>query len=101
MEKIDIKDLAEKVKSDQEKINIIDVRPADYYEKGHIPNALHMPYSQIEDRLDELNKDEHYYTICQDGKGAKKSAELLDKQGFKVTRVTQGMPDYPGETVTN
>ena len=100
MEKIDIKDLAEKVKSDQEKINIIDVRPADYYEKGHIPNALHMPYSQIEDRLDELNKDEHYYTICQDGKGAKKTAETLDQHGFKGTRVLQGMPDYPGETVT-
>lgn len=101
MEEIDIKDLAQKIESGGEKINIIDVRPADYYAQGHIPNANHIPLSELENRLDELDKNEHYYTICQDGKGAKKSAELLDKQGFKVTRVTQGMPDYPGETVTN
>lgn len=101
MEHIEIKDLAEKIESGQEKLNIIDVRPDEYYAKGHIPNVLHIPLAELEDRLDELDKNEHYYTICQDGKGAKKSAELLDKQGFKVTRVTQGMPDYPGETVTN
>lgn len=100
MEHIEIKDLAEKIESGQEKLNIIDVRPDEYYAKGHIPNVLHIPLAELEDRIGELNKDEHYYTICQDGIASKKAAVILDKHEFKVTHVLQGMPDYPGETVT-
>lgn len=97
MEKIDIKELAELVESGDEKLNVIDVRPADLYNDGHVPGAEHMPLSEIEDNLNNLDKDQHYYTICHDGKGAKKAAELLDDNGFNVTRVIQGTPEYPGK----
>lgn len=78
-------------------LNILDVRPQELYEEGHVPGAVHFPLSQIEDRLDELDKDKPYYTICHDGVGSKKAAEILDKHGFDVTNVEKGVPDYPGK----
>ncbi len=99
MEKIDIKDFEKLVDSDYV-LNIIDVRPRELYDEGHVPGAMHIPLSELEGRLDQLNKDEEYYTICHDGKGAKKAAELLDENDFEVTRVEQGVPDYPGELDT-
>lgn len=99
MEKIDIKDFAKLVESDYV-LNIIDVRPRELYDEGHVPGAMHIPLSELEGQLDQLNEDEEYYTICHDGKGAKKAAELLDKNGFEATRVEQGVPEYPGELDT-
>lgn len=96
MEKIDIKDLAKLVESSDGDLNIIDVRPRELYEEGHVPGAVHRPLSELEGQLDELNKDEEYITICHDGVGAEKSAKLLDENGFKVKWVEQGTPEYPG-----
>lgn len=81
-------------------LNIIDVRPKELYDEGHVPGAVHLPLSELEDNLDELDKDAHYYTICHDGVGSKKAAELLDDHGFDVTNVEKGVPDYPGELVS-
>jgi rhodanese-related sulfurtransferase len=36
---------------------VIDVRSADEYAAGHIPGALHIPASEIEERLDEFPRD--------------------------------------------
>ena len=98
MEKVDIKEFTGIVESSDKELNVIDVRPADLYNEGHVPGAKHMPLSEIENNLDSLDKDQHYYTMCHDGKGAKKAAEILADHGFDVTRVIQGMPDYPGKT---
>jgi rhodanese-related sulfurtransferase len=100
MEKIDIQELSEIVEASDEKINVIDVRPEDLYNDGHVPGAMHIPLSEIEDNLSSLDKNQHYYTMCHDGRGAEKAAEILDNNGFKVTRVIQGMPDYPGKAET-
>lgn len=97
MEKIDIQEFAEVVESSDEKLNVIDVRPVDLYNDGHVPGAEHVPLSELEDNLDNMDKDQHYYTMCHDGQGAAKAAEILDDNGFDVTRVIQGMPDYPGD----
>lgn len=78
-------------------LNILDVRPQELYEKGHVPGAVHFPLPQIEDRLDELDKDKTYYTICQTGVSSKKAANILDRHGFAVTNVEKGVSNYPGK----
>lgn len=84
----------------EDELNIIDVRPRDLYEEGHVPGAVHMPLSEIEDNLDKFDKDKHYYAICNDGKGSKKATEILTEHGYNVTNVEKGVPDYPGELET-
>lgn len=38
-------------------LNIIDVREYEDYIEGHIPYAIHMPYKDIKDNVEMLNKD--------------------------------------------
>lgn len=78
-------------------INVIDVRPQKLYKEGHVPGAVQIPLSKLEDNLDKLNKYKHYYIICHDGQGSKKATELLTDLGYKATNVEKGVPAYPGE----
>ena len=96
MKNISIKDFQEVVESGQD-INVVDVRPRELYEAGHIPGAKHIPLSTVEDNLDQFNKNEHYYMICHDGKGSAKATEILTKEGFDVTNVEEGVPAYGGD----
>lgn len=83
--------------NNEEDLHILDVRPKELYDEGHVPGAVHFPLSEIENHLDQLDRGTHYYTICHSGVGSKKAAELLDKHGYQVTNVEKGVPDYPGE----
>lgn len=96
MKQVTVEEFHNLVQSDQD-LNILDVRPKELYDQGHVPGAVHFPLSQIEDNLDKLDKDKAYYVICHDGKGSKKGTELLTENGFDATNVEKGVPDYPGE----
>ncbi|AMB93673.1 rhodanese-like domain-containing protein [Aerococcus sanguinicola] len=96
MNQVTIEEFYDIVKADGS-VNILDVRPRELYEEGHVPGAVHFPLSEIEDHLDDLDKDQVYYVICHDGKGSKKGTEILDKNGFNAINVEKGVPDYPGE----
>ena len=42
----------------KESLTIIDVRETDEFEREHIPSARTLPLSELEQRIDQLNKDE-------------------------------------------
>ncbi|MEK9650460.1 MAG: rhodanese-like domain-containing protein [Gammaproteobacteria bacterium] len=71
---------------------LVDVRDREDFEKGHITNAINIPYKDFDQRLEELNKyqDSSIITICAMGRNAALSAEKLQKQGFKKTYVLKG-----------
>ncbi|AXY26159.1 rhodanese [Suicoccus acidiformans] len=96
MKQVTVEEFQQLVEGDRD-LNILDVRPKDLYDKGHVPGAVHFPLNDIEDNLDELDKNKSYYAICHDGKGSKKATEILTKHGFDVTNVEKGVPDYKGE----
>lgn len=82
---------------DNENLDIIDVRTKEQFDSGHIPGAIHIPLSELENHLDQLDEETHYYTICQRGIKSKEAAKILDQHQFDVTYVNAGMPDYPGK----
>lgn len=43
---------------------VLDVRPAQEYAAGHIPGALSLPLSELEERLDELPADADLVAYC-------------------------------------
>lgn len=62
----------------------LDVRSLDEYESGHIEGAIHIPVSELENRLDEIPKDKHIIVYC-DGAGCSRSgtaANILIDNGF-------------------
>ena len=46
---------------------LLDVRTDKEYEGGHIPGAVHVPLSEIGDRIKKLKKDKEIVVYCQNG----------------------------------
>ena len=64
---------------------VIDVRDANEYASGHIPNARHMPAAEMEKRLKELEKLKSRPVIvsCRSGTRAAAASAVLRKNGFQ------------------
>ena len=83
----------------QTDLTIIDTRSHEEYEKGHIPGAYHVPYSELETRVKEL-QDQHAPIVVISGSGIRSQAvcRLLTDRGFKKTfNVTGGMASWTGK----
>jgi rhodanese-related sulfurtransferase/DNA-binding HxlR family transcriptional regulator len=75
---------------------LIDVRPEDEYELGHLPGALNIPVSQLVQRLSELPRDHEIVAYCR-GPYCVLSFEAvaeLRAQGFNVRRFDEGFPEW-------
>lgn len=73
------------------KLSIIDVREDDEVEKGMIPGAKHIRLGDLENHLDEINKDTEHIMVCRSGGRSTKACELLNEKGYKVKNLVGGM----------
>lgn len=96
LKQITAKDLEKKIKAG-EKVNIIDVREADEVAKGKIIGAKHIPLGEITNRLNEFDKNEHYYMVCTKGVRSGTAAEQLMEMGCNATNVVDGMLGWEGD----
>ncbi|WP_307976651.1 rhodanese-like domain-containing protein [uncultured Streptococcus sp.] len=88
-------DQLENLLANQE-INLIDVREADEYASGHIPSAVNMPLSQLDDSFSSLDADKSYHLVCQMGGRSARAYQFLEAQGFDVTNVDGGTSAWSG-----
>jgi rhodanese-related sulfurtransferase len=58
-------------------LQLVDVRSASEYAAGHVPGAANIPLEQIEARLEDLDPSRSLVLICQSGKRACMTADLL------------------------
>ncbi|MHB8496017.1 MAG: rhodanese-like domain-containing protein [Casimicrobiaceae bacterium] len=63
---------------------LLDVREPNEYDSGHLPDALHIPLSQIKDRSGELAKyaTRPVIVYCERGMRSSSAASALSKLGF-------------------
>ncbi len=63
---------------------LLDVREPNEYVSGHLPDALHIPLSQIKDRSGELAKyaTRPVIVYCERGMRSSSAASALSKLGF-------------------
>ena len=97
-ENIDGKQTEKLLNSDKD-VLIIDVRSEYEYEKGHLLNAINLPYDD-DDFKSELNeiidyKDKTVLVYCRSGNRSEKAAVKLVDNSFKnVKNVTDGVDEY-------
>lgn len=73
------------------RMTIIDVREEKEYNEGHIEHAINIPYTQLEDRLDEIATDRPQIFYCiHSSWRAPYSANLLKDKGFKDIFILEG-----------
>lgn len=69
---------------------LLDVRRDDEWEAGHAPGALHIPLSDLAERLDEL-PDEDIIVTCRSGGRSTQACALLTEYGIPVWHLADGM----------
>ena len=82
---------------------VIDVRGADAYAKGHLANAINIPFDEFEGKISDLEgyKDQTIVLICNTGNKSSKAGKMLVDKGFtKVYNAEDGMEEYDYDTVT-
>ncbi|MFH1915338.1 MAG: rhodanese-like domain-containing protein [Pseudomonadota bacterium] len=78
---------------------LLDVRQAWEYKEFHLPGALHIPLSELLDRLGEVVQDKPVIAYCLAGGRSAAAASLLDGEGFaEVFSMTGGVMAWRGHT---
>jgi len=91
----------EKLLNANESITILDVREAAEYVFNHIPNSISIPLGELEEHIDELNKEEKIFVICRTGNRSDLAAQKLVAEGFtNVVNVVPGMSEWTGKTLS-
>nr|WP_204842909.1 rhodanese-like domain-containing protein [Saccharothrix algeriensis] len=70
---------------------LLDVREADEWAAGHAPGALHVPMSELAQRLEELPGDSEFYVVCRAGGRSARVTQYLNANGWDATNVDGGM----------
>ncbi len=94
MEAVDRDALIARVRSGN--VTLIDVRPAEEFEAGHIAGALSMPLDEIKDRLADLPREREVVAYCRGPYCvmAIDAVEILKNEGFDAIRMEDGVPDW-------
>lgn len=80
---------------------VLDVRESAEYAFNHIPNAICIPLGELEDRMNELNKDAEIFVVCRTGNRSDMAAQKLTENGFSnVINVVPGMSGWTGNTTS-
>jgi rhodanese-related sulfurtransferase/DNA-binding transcriptional ArsR family regulator len=80
----------------EEDVTVVDVRPAEEYDAGHIPGALSVPAPELKRRLREIPKSREVIAYCR-GRYCVYSLEavtILRKHGYRARRAHEGLPDW-------
>ena len=90
---------AKEIMDSQEGCVILDVRTQEEYDQGHIPGAVPIPNTEIEDRAEEELPDKAQLILvyCRSGNRSKKAAEILVELGYTNIKEFGGIIDWPYE----
>jgi len=81
---------------------VLDVRPEAEFKEGHIVNAVHIPMTELESRVDKLHKhrERPIVAVCRAGSQSAAACKLLQKRGFsKVYSLSGGILAWQGASL--
>ena len=93
MEPVDRKALLELVR--KEAVTVLDVRPVEEYNAGHIPGAISIPVKELQLRLMDLPRNQEIVAYCRGPYCVLsiQAVEMLRARGFQAVRLEEGIQD--------
>ncbi|MBC7236376.1 MAG: FAD-dependent oxidoreductase [Chloroflexi bacterium] len=79
---------------DPEKVGILDVRTEAEWQAGRLPGAVHIPNTELRERLHELDPHKEWIVYCGVGRRAYVMERMLRQHGFRVRNLTGGITTY-------
>lgn len=73
---------------------LVDVRTAQEFADGHIPNAVNMPVDELRSRVSQLPRDREIAVYCQVGQRGYLATRILLQSGFKAVNIGGGYKTY-------
>ena len=61
---------------------VLDVRDPEEFQKGALPNALHIPLNSLRNRLSEIPKDREVLVYCASGQRSYNACRILTQNGY-------------------
>jgi DNA-binding transcriptional ArsR family regulator len=94
VEEVGHDELVERLK--RRDVVLVDVRPVEEYEAGHIDGARSMPIDELERRLDELPADTEVVAYCRGPfcAYAHEAVRRLHDAGREARRLSEGWPEW-------
>ena len=80
---------------------ILDVRTAEEYAEGHIPNAVNLDHEDVHSKAEAMlpDKDALILVYCRSGRRSKIAAEALVDLGYTNVKEFGGIIDWPYDVV--
>ena len=80
----------------KEDVQIVDVRAKEFYEKAHIPSAINISLEEIDERIDEFDRNKLIVVYCGsfECQRSPKAARKLERLGFNVVDYAGGISDW-------
>ena len=77
-------------------VTLLDVRPREEYEAGHIPGAISLPVAELNARSPELPKSKEVIAYCRGPYCvySLEAVQLLRKHGYRARRAQEGLPEW-------
>ncbi|MBI4324212.1 MAG: metalloregulator ArsR/SmtB family transcription factor, partial [Chloroflexi bacterium] len=90
LEQVDREELLSRVRRGE--VTVLDVRPAEEYQAGHLPRALSVPLAELEKRMADLPKDREIVAYCRGPYCvlAVEAVRQLRQLGFRAVRLDWG-----------
>ena len=73
---------------------LLDVREANEFSAGHIPNTINLPLSKLRSRYLELPKDREIWLCCAVGQRAYYATRFLNQNGYRSRNLSGGYTTY-------
>lgn len=73
---------------------LLDVREPSEFARGHIPNAINLPLSQLRHRYSELPDHRDIWLCCAVGQRAYYAMRFLAQQGYRPSNLSGGYTTY-------
>ena len=94
LEGVDRKSILSRARTGE--IVVLDVRPQEEFEAGHLPHAQSLPVNELKKRLAEIPKDVPVVAYC---RGpfcfmAKDAVDLLRRRGYQAFHLTDGVAEW-------
>ncbi|WP_010568786.1 metalloregulator ArsR/SmtB family transcription factor [Leptospira broomii] len=94
LSELEYKDFLKKVLAKE--IILIDVRPSNEFDSGHLPGSISIPLSELKAKIDTLSKRKKVVAYCR-GKYcvlSKEAVEMLRKRGLNAYRISEGPLEF-------
>ncbi|ARC86016.1 3-hydroxyacyl-CoA dehydrogenase, NAD binding domain protein [Clostridium argentinense CDC 2741] len=80
---------------DKDKYRVIDLRSEDEFEEKHIEGAINIPFDNINEHINHIEKNENLILVCRVGKIAYIAYKKLKALGYKDVKILEGGMTIP------